>query len=151
MNGKLSVLWGLLALLAGATATPGTTPAGALKSTLDTDAFRATALDELSAVSEPWEPASSALAPSQASMAISNATSLRAVGPEAVGPATRLRGCGMFGPNIPNELQVFFQNGLKWYYTWRCAPICILCRALTAVLHAVRTVALCHTYLPAVL
>lgn len=28
------------------------------------------------------------------------------------------RGVGLYGANVPNELQVFAQAGLKWFYTW---------------------------------
>ena len=134
MDGRLSALLGLLALFAGATASTGRIPAGALTSALELDAFSTFALDELSAASVPREPASSAPAPVQGLKASNNTHLLRAVHPEAVGPAKRLRGCGMFGPNIPNELQVFFQNGLKWYYTWRCAPVCSpLCSKLCTI------------------
>ena len=124
MGGSLSALWGLLALFAGAMGSTGRIPPGALTSALELDAFSTFALEELSAPSGPWELASNAPAPVQGLKATDDTISLRAVKSEAVGPAKRLRGCGMFGPNIPNELQVFFQNGLKWYYTWRCAPVC---------------------------
>jgi hypothetical protein len=32
--------------------------------------------------------------------------------------AKPLRGVGIYGANMPNELQVFSQAGLKWFYTW---------------------------------
>ncbi|KAK9841873.1 hypothetical protein WJX81_008520 [Elliptochloris bilobata] len=41
-----------------------------------------------------------------------------AVDAEAAAASKTLRGVGLYGPNIPNELQVFSKSGLKWYYTW---------------------------------
>jgi hypothetical protein len=32
--------------------------------------------------------------------------------------ARPLRGVGIYGANMPNELQVFAQAGLRWFYTW---------------------------------
>ncbi len=121
MTATLSALLCLLALLAGARPAVGREPMGTPADALELDEFSVLALDELSALTEPWLPASSAPAPAQGMSAVKNTSSLQAVDPEAT-MAKRLRGCGMFGPNVPNELQVFFQNGLSWYYTWECAP-----------------------------
>ena len=120
MIAMLSALLCLMALLAGARPAAGRDSTGAPAGALEHD-FRVLALDELSALTEPWLPPSKAPALALGLNAVSNTTSLQAQDPEAT-MAKRLRGCGMFGPNIPNELQVFFQNGLSWYYTWECAP-----------------------------
>ena len=131
MGCALPAFMGLLALLASARPAAGEDSAGVPASVLahqhvsseqQFDDFSALALGDLNALTEPWLPASSAPAPARGSYGISNTTSLQAVDPEA-GVVKRLRGVGIFGPNIPNELQVFFQNGLKWYYTWRCAHL----------------------------
>ena len=131
MGCALPVFLGLLALLAGARPVASRESAGVpasvlphqhQSSDLGLDEFSALALNDLSALTEPWLPASSAPAPERGLYTLSNTTSLQAMDTEA-GVGKRLRGVGIFGPNIPNELQVFFQNGLKWYYTWRCAHL----------------------------
>lgn len=131
MGCALPVLLGLLALLAGASPVASRDSAGVpasvlahqhQSSDLDLDDFSALARNDLSALTEPWLPASSAPALARGLYTLSNTTSLQAMDTEA-GVIKRLRGVGIFGPNIPNELQVFFQNGLKWYYTWRCAHL----------------------------
>lgn len=122
----LAALVGALALLAGAWPTAGRTvsdqdPQGAPVVEL---------LDALNAyVSEPWAPASAAPAPSPSVGALKSTALQDYVGsdPEA---SKVLRGIGLYGPNIPNELQVYSRSGLKWYYTWECAPLA--CTSLPA-------------------
>ena len=115
--GALAALVGVLALLAGVRPTAGRTASD--QDPQDVPVVEL--LDALSAyVSEPWAPASAAPAPA-ASVGALNATALQDYVGAAL-PSKTLRGIGLFGPNIPNELQVFSRAGLKWYYTWECAP-----------------------------
>ncbi len=126
MGRALCVLSGLLALLAIARPSAGRISAGAPAAALELDEFSTAALSELSTLTEPWESASGAPAPAHGLSTINNTTSLQAADPEAA-KAKPLRGVGLYGPNIPNELQVFSQNSLTWYYTWECAPARMHC------------------------
>ena len=115
--GALGTLALALALLAGARPTAASIP----KEQDSQDAPVVELLDALSAyVSEPWAPAGAAPAPASAIGAL-NATALQDYVGDAP-PSKTLRGIGLYGPNIPNELAVFSRSGLKWYYTWECAP-----------------------------
>lgn len=126
MGRALCVLLGLLALLVIARPSAGRISAGAPAAALELDEFSTAALNELSTLTEPWESASGAPAPAHGLSIINNTTSLQAADPEAAMAKPR-RGVGLYGPNIPNELQVFSQNALTWYYTWECAPARMHC------------------------